>query len=178
MLQPQLTITDRLEVYRRIRKDIEEMDDTFVKVGFPQEARPGHPEKEGTHPIAKEMSEVAEIAAFQEFGTQHIPARPFFRQAIDNNKDALGVFIKREYDEVLLGVRSVYDGISRIGEWMSAKVKRTITTGDFKPLSPITIARKKSSRPLIDSGQMRQSVTYVVGHGQSTQAGQVASKGL
>ena len=41
-------------------------------------------------------------------------------------------------------------------------VQDKIMTGPFAPLQPRTIARKKSSRPLIDTGQLRQAVSYVV----------------
>jgi hypothetical protein len=162
MLKAHITLHDRLDVYQRIRKDIEEMGMTVVKVGFPQEAQPSAPERKGTHPPASTISEVAEIAAFQEFGTERIPARPFFRQTVDNTRHELPEFTKREYDGVLRGAHTVSQGLSRIGEWMAAKMKRTITTGDFEPLSARTIQAKGSSRPLIDTGQMRASVTYVV----------------
>ena len=41
-------------------------------------------------------------------------------------------------------------------------VQDKIVAGPFAPLQPRTVARKKSSRPLIDTGQLRQSVSYVV----------------
>ena len=37
-----------------------------------------------------------------------------------------------------------------------------LTNGNWKPNAPLTIELKGSSHPLIDTGQMRQSITYVV----------------
>ncbi|OCA57864.1 hypothetical protein AA93_07090 [Xylella fastidiosa subsp. pauca 11399] len=41
-------------------------------------------------------------------------------------------------------------------------VKATIRHADLAPLTPQTIQRKGSSAPLIDTGQMLQSITYEV----------------
>jgi len=40
------------------------------------------------------------------------------------------------------------------------EVKHGITTLKFAPLKPATIAHKDSSQPLVDTNQLRQSVTY------------------
>ena len=41
-------------------------------------------------------------------------------------------------------------------------MKNTFTTGSFTPNKPATIKRKGSSRPLIDTGHLRQSITSKV----------------
>jgi hypothetical protein len=41
-------------------------------------------------------------------------------------------------------------------------VKTKIVQGPFTPNAPSTIRKKKSARPLIHTGHMRQSIRYVV----------------
>jgi hypothetical protein len=43
-----------------------------------------------------------------------------------------------------------------------AAVKNKVVTGPFEPNKPATIARKGSDRPLIDTAQLLNSITYVV----------------
>ncbi|MDF7681191.1 hypothetical protein PT300_11600 [Enterobacteriaceae bacterium ESL0689] len=49
-----------------------------------------------------------------------------------------------------------------MGEKLAGEVKRKIQSGIAPPLDPKTIARKGSSRPLIDTGNLLQSITYEV----------------
>jgi len=52
--------------------------------------------------------------------------------------------------------------LRKAGAFMEGAIKNKITEGDpaWKPLSPVTIARKKSSKPLKDTGTMRNAVTH------------------
>lgn len=55
----------------------------------------------------------------------------------------------------------------KIGSYGSSEVKRGIVSGApggqaFQPLSPMTIARKGSSKPLIDKGDLLGSISYKV----------------
>lgn len=52
--------------------------------------------------------------------------------------------------------------VKKLGQLVEGAIKRKIAQGPFKPNSPSTIRRKKSSRPLIDTGHMRQSIRYKV----------------
>jgi hypothetical protein len=44
----------------------------------------------------------------------------------------------------------------------AADVQAYMVNGKFAPLKAKTIKRKGSSKPLIDTGQLRQSITYRV----------------
>lgn len=50
----------------------------------------------------------------------------------------------------------------KIGIVASNDVKDYFVSGSFKPLDQKTIDRKGSSKPLIDSGELRSSVTYEI----------------
>jgi len=155
MLSASVKLQDRIGSYQKIRDAFAHADGTHVKVGFPSESLPAAGE-------AGDISEVAEIAAFNEFGTSSIPERPFFRQGLDNNKQAINEFVDKEHEQVLTGNRSVSEALNRIGLFVQSKIQDSIRNGDFAPLHPATKAAKGSTRPLIDTAQMLNSVTYVV----------------
>jgi hypothetical protein len=52
-------------------------------------------------------------------------------------------------------------------------IKQRIANGIAPPNSPYTIARKGSSKPLIDTGQLRNSITYQVEIGGAMRRGAI-----
>lgn len=108
---------------------------------------------------------VAQYAAWNEFGTRHIPARPFMRNTVSNSAG--------EWKQLLTGQLSAHpDGAKAamfiIGERMSEDIKSTIQAGDFTPLAEQTVERKMKAgkkepgTPLIDTGTMLKAVSYEV----------------
>lgn len=102
------------------------------------------------------------IAAVHEFGapSRNIPARPFLRPSIIGSKDQIGALNARNLKRIARDQTDVGTALGQLGVFAVGQVKVQIRSGNFAPLSPRTIARKKSSRPLIDSGQLVQSITY------------------
>lgn len=41
-------------------------------------------------------------------------------------------------------------------------VQDQITNGEFEPNAPMTVQRKGSDHPLIDTGQLRRGISYVI----------------
>lgn len=106
---------------------------------------------------------VASVAATHEFGDpeNNIPERPFFRQTMAQLERDLLPFLSTFV--VSLGNFNVSRAVGeRVGSFAEGKVKRRIVDLRDPPNSPATIAAKGSSNPLIDTGHMRQSVTYKV----------------
>lgn len=113
---------------------------------------------------SKNMSELATVGAVHEFGApnKNIPERSWLRSAYDQNKVALDQVKEREFSAVLDGTRTAAVAIGRVGEWFTSKVKEKIRTGPFAKLKAATLERKYPKElPLIDTGQMIQSVTHV-----------------
>ena len=52
--------------------------------------------------------------------------------------------------------------LKELGIFQKDLMQAEITEGDFVPNAPSTVRRKGSSKPLIDTGRMRQSVDYVI----------------
>lgn len=89
-----------------------------------------------------------------------IPKRPFMRQTFDKNKKKIFKEVEKNYDRVLAGRSTAKQALSRLGEWYVGRIKMTITNGRFKSLSPFTIMKKKSAKPLMDKGEMRRATTH------------------
>lgn len=106
---------------------------------------------------------VGEIAAANEFGTARIPERSFIRAWYDGriteNRKALRALSAR----VLRGELTQEQAWEQLGLLFQADIQKRMAEGVPPPNAPATIAAKGSSTPLIDSGQLRSSVTYEVG---------------
>lgn len=119
-----------------------------VKVGFP---------------ASKTDGDVIDRAIFNHFGTSRgIPARPFLLNAMRSNKAKYSRLLKHEAKDILLGKMALFGAISRLGIIAQGDIQSEITTLRSPPNAPSTIASKGSSNPLIDTGEMRQAVTYLV----------------
>ena len=119
-----------------------------VKVGFFSTAR----YEDGTP--------VAAVAAWNEFGTKNIPERPFFRQAIAQMEDGIANIIKAGIKaETMVVDHRLAD---QVGAYAQGQIQESITALREPPNSPSTIRAKQSSNPLVDTGFMRDSVTWQV----------------
>ena len=144
--------------------DIAEMNHLFTKVGFPENGELGEATKKGSgHEATETMSEIITVAAVHEFGApaRNIPERSFIRTSFDDNFTALQEFKKMQAALVIQGKQSAMTGIRKIGEWLTNKTKARINSNIPPKLADKTIARKHSSRALIDTAQMINSVQHV-----------------
>ena len=98
-----------------------------------------------------------------------VPPRPFLEPGIEKHLDMVESGMKAALQDVLDGG----DGRAqreRLGATMAAQVQKYFQEDNgWPPLSPKTIARRKkgpdgtpSDLPLVDSGALRQSITYVI----------------
>lgn len=110
-------------------------------------------------------ADLVDIAAFNEYGTSDIPARPFMRQSWENHEEDLKRVCQQANNIIARG-GSVEEACRVIGVAGVGLIQQEIVDGSFEPNAPSTIAKKGSARPLIDTGHMRQSVKYVVKKGK------------
>lgn len=103
---------------------------------------------------------VADIARYHEFGTDTIPERSFIRSTADKKKKEIEDLKREVARGVARGKFPMSKGIGMIGEEIVAKMQKTITDKIPPPLKAATERRKKSSTPLVDTGQLRQSITW------------------
>lgn len=84
------------------------------------------------------------------------------RTSFDDNVTNIQALIQREYGLVTDGTKTAKKGLGLIGIYVVGLIQQKIRAIVTPPNSPVTIALKGSSKPLIDFGQMVNSVTYVV----------------
>ena len=109
---------------------------------------------------------VTNVAAYNEFGTEnkdgsvHIPERPFFRQAIPKMKTPiLNVLVADVNPRTMVVDRRTAERCGVVGQGV---LQRQIVLLKEPPNSAATIALKKSSNPLVDTGVLLGSATYRV----------------
>jgi hypothetical protein len=145
-----------------IRKNIVFLASMAVKVGIVE----GSGEEDGV--------DIAQYATWNEYGVKgppvseqgdgkwFIPPRPFIRGWTDNKAENIKATTERIVKKVNDGTWDADDAVMRLGEFAQDGIKSYIRTGTFKPNAERTVKRKKSNKPLIDTGTMRNSVRYEV----------------
>lgn len=150
------------KVQRRTYRDVSDLalklkGPTRVKVGFP---------------AGKADGDIVMRAIWNEFGTRGgasgggwggpIPERPFMRNSMRSNRGKYQRAMAAGAKSILSGGASLNSILSRLGILAQGDIQGEITSLSSPPNSPVTIALKGSSNPLIDTGEMRQKVTWKV----------------
>lgn len=95
----------------------------------------------------------------------NIPPRPVIQmglmeeETMSRIKEYLGDGSKKALKGDVAGAQKDWERAGMVGV---NSVMEKFTDGSLAPNAPSTIARKGSSTPLIDTGALRQSITYVV----------------
>jgi hypothetical protein len=108
---------------------------------------------------------IAELAAVHEFGSRdgRIPQRSFIGETLKQEQPQLVKVVSALASQVIRSKATVAEALERLGLWSSNAIKRRITGTDIPPpLKTSTINRKGSSKPLIDTGQLLNSISYEV----------------
>lgn len=132
-----------------------------LKVGFLRGVY--YPATYGKNGKARSPVPVATVAFWQEFGTKRIPARPFFRTAIQKNQAQWAANFAKGL------VYYKYDGkvtLMALGQRMKDDIVTSIMGWTTPPNAASTVARKGFNKPLTHSGYMARTVDYTVGPSQ------------
>lgn len=115
---------------------------------------------------------LAQLGAIHEFGSDaepgepgYVPERSYLRSTLANRRADIARLTAEQMRAVLAGKRTAEQALEAIGMQIVAWIKLAVMSGDGipPPLSPETVARKGSSRPLVDHGQLiAHGVNYVV----------------
>ena len=152
-----MTVRDRDTGWKRLSKAMTRPKETSVLVGvFGDE---GDNERQGA-----EITNV-ELATIHEFGAKYVPQRSFIRAGIDKSRGDLGKLVEKLFNGVITGKFTAEQALELLGEQGVAEVRKYVRDGDGvpPPLAASTVNRKGSSRPLVDTGQLVQSITHRVG---------------
>ena len=146
-------------VFQGILKSVKRMDKMHVKVGVLSS-------KGGSAKHDNSAFTLVELMAIHEFGSADgtIPDRAPIRLTFETNQKEMAAFIAPLARQVITNGMPVERALGLLGIKGVAEIKKTITQSDLPPpLKPATIARKGSDRPLVDTGQLINSIQYEVG---------------
>lgn len=105
-----------------------------------------------------EGTTIGDIATWMEFGTQTVPQRSWCRGWFDERQDFIRATLQTQVQQVMTGKRPIEQAAERIALAFEGDCKARIVRHIPPPLAPATVKAKGSSTPLIDTGQLIQSV--------------------
>lgn len=125
-------------------------------------------EADGAREVAPGTA-LIDIAVWNEFGTDTIPARSFIRAWFDENIEVCREnLVKLVQGALIRGETDMTTALERFGLWMQGQIQVRIARGIPPENAPATVAKKGSSKPLIDTGQLRSSVTFAIDFGNGS----------
>jgi hypothetical protein len=158
-----VTITDDRRLYDAIQREVAKLRGAVVTVGI-------HGDDSRRDDGAQTNPQ---IGAIHEFGSGRIPERSFLRSTVDGS-DKIVKTAEQAASDVAHGKLSAEKAANRVGVVAVGAVKRTIQSRIPPPLSQQTLERRAAkgahggglasmggaATPLIDSGQLIQSIQY------------------
>jgi hypothetical protein len=168
-------VVDNDSGYDHLVETFGDIDGVYVTVGVHSEQNDPHKD-DGSSGI-----NIARLAAVHEYGAEidhpgvtkpHkivIPERSFLRATMSDKKQHLSSMSAKLIGKVIDGKMSIDRAFKLLGEEAAALVKERMGSSKLKPLAASTIRKKtvdgkKGTSPLIDTGQLVNSIGYQV-HG-------------
>ena len=146
------------KVWRKMKANLMKAKDSSIKVGFFDEF----------YGSENDNLPVAQVAQWQEEGTDKIPMRPFMRAGfMIKNIEKLGWLtpeVKGMISAVALGNMSWNQMYHKLGPVFVKIMQKEIELWQIPMNAPLTVELKGFNNPLIDSGKMLDSVEYRISY--------------
>lgn len=153
---------DRIALFKAA---MQALDDAEVLVGIPSDS------EKNTRSDAPETN--AEIGFTNEFGepSMNIPERPFLLPGVNNAMPANEKIMLDAAKSIMTlsgdPVATVDNALNSVGLNSQQEVQKQIVEGSYQPLSKYTLAQRnargfKGTKPLIETGSLKGSITFVV----------------
>jgi hypothetical protein len=111
-------------------------------------------------------SSSAQIGFWHEMGSGNNPPRSFLRATFDSNLDKYKKLANTAAGKAARGDITAEQALSLVGLKIASDVKEAIRAGIDPSLKPATLKKKKGkSTPLIDTGQLLNSIDFEVKSG-------------
>ena len=150
-----MSVKDKDMGWNRINKELNQLKKAEITVGIHFSA--GRNEK-----AVADGEPVAAYAAKNEFGAGNIPARPFMSTAFDMNIERWERKIQSNVFAVLEDQKSLKNAVGEIAYLATGDTVAMVDSIYTPANAEATIAKKKSSKPLVDTGLMRSSILPMV----------------
>ena len=147
-------VTDTDLGWGRIKRTMSRLSGSYTKVGLQQGSQRND---EGG------LSSLVTVGAVHEFGApnRNIPQRSFLRSAFDQHRREIDQVLAKEKGAILAGTRTIEQSLDVVGLLHTAQVQAKISSNVPPHLAAATIEKKGSSRTLIDTRQLVQSIRHV-----------------
>lgn len=130
-------------------RQVDALDGRGVKVGIQSDAG----DEEGTS--------ILDIAIYNEFGTETIPARPFIRDFAQKNEKQLGMAMEKQAEQVGRG-KPLDTALGDLGAWavnhQQAHVRASKSWA--VPNAQSTVKGKRSDVPLVDHSVLVNAIRW------------------
>lgn len=135
-----------------------------IEVATRSKVAVGLPKESAASKVYGDGIRVIDIGIAHEFGTKDIPQRSFLRAPFLKHKTELNQVIQAQFKKVFEGadVDSALGIIGVKATNISRGAFRTGGYGDWPDIQDATKAAKGSSRILIDTGTLRNTITWVL----------------
>ena len=152
-------------LWPKIKEAMQEATKSHVAVGWPGESG----KTNAQHDPLSGMTNV-QVAVANEVGSApgvrpQVPARPMVAETMWRIELPAKKLTAELLKQISEGKMSVRVALGRLGTYAQGELRQSIRmpAGGWKAANaPSTIARKKSSTPLTDTGHLGQSVSYVL----------------
>jgi phage gpG-like protein len=146
-------LKDDKHIQQRLEKIIAKMaQKPHVAVGILQDEK------------VDEKFSMVDLATVHEYGSKdgRIPQRSFIRSTCDAQQKKHTTIIHKLQSKVIAGALTIKQALGQLGEVVSKDMVQTINRGISPEVKSTTKKRKKSSKPLIDTGRLKGSITHEV----------------
>lgn len=142
------SLADNRQAVKAYKQTLEDLKKLEVVIGLPK---------------GKSDGTVIQYGAVHEFGApeRNISRRSFIRVPTLNAENQIMKFAENQAKQLEKGVNATLY-MSKIGAFVQGIVLKSFRENDWEANSEATIKRKGSSAPLIDKGQLIQSITWDV----------------
>ena len=102
---------------------------------------------------------IVDVATWNEFGTSRIPSRSFLRAWFDEGSDRAREWLSSGMKAVIKGKTTADKMLEMIGLKIVGEIQTRMASSIPPPNAPSTVAKKGSTTTLIDTGQLRSSIS-------------------
>lgn len=145
-----------LSGWKKLDKKLKEAEKTKVRIGV-LASKGGSEAKESGITLA-------ELAAIHEYGSPAagIAERSFIRRTFKENTKELNSITAKILKKIIEDGMPVEKALAILGAWGAAEIQKRVTQGEHipPPLKPATVVAKNSTRPLVDTKQLINSVSW------------------
>ena len=116
----------------------------------------------GAAQASRRTISLLEVAVVHEFGAGPVPQRSFIRATVDAHKSDIEAELKNLARGVVSGKIDARGALNLLGAKVAGWCQARIASGIAPALKAATVKRKGSSKPLVNTGQLRSAITWRV----------------